>query len=53
MTRCAPAWTAAPGRPASSISCFRNRTYTFGEIDDAVNRFANGLLAQGLVAAIA
>jgi len=28
---------------------FEDRQYTFGEINDAANRFANGLLAQGLV----
>ena len=35
-----------PGRP---FLIFEDRTYAFGEIDDAVNRFANGLLARGLV----
>ena len=35
--------------PNRAFLIFEDRTYTFGEIDAAVNRFANGLLARGLV----
>ena len=28
---------------------FEDRDYTFGQVDAAVNRIANGLLAQGMV----
>jgi crotonobetaine/carnitine-CoA ligase len=35
--------------PKRAFLIFENRTYSFGEIDEAVNRFANGLLARGLV----
>ena len=35
--------------PSGLFSIFEDRTYTFGEVDEAVNRFANGLLARGLV----
>ncbi len=35
--------------PNRAFLIFENRTYSFGEIDEAVNRFANGLLARGLV----
>ena len=35
--------------PAHVYCYFKDRAYTFGEIDDAVNRVANGLLALGLV----
>jgi len=34
--------------PKRAFLIFENRTYSFGEIDEAVNRFANGLLARGL-----
>ena len=35
--------------PDRAFLIFEDRTYTFAEIDAAVNRFANGLLARGLV----
>lgn len=35
--------------PGHIFLYFEERTYTFGAIDDAVNRVANGLLAQGFV----
>jgi crotonobetaine/carnitine-CoA ligase len=35
--------------PHRRFLVFEDREYTFGEIDNAVNRFANGLLARGLV----
>ena len=39
----------ARDEPAHVYCYFKDRAYTFGEIDDAVNRVANGLLALGLV----
>ena len=41
--------TRARDDPGRRFLIFEDRAYTFGEIDDAVNRFANGLLARGLV----
>jgi len=35
--------------PNRAFLIFEDRAYTFREIDEAVNRFANGLLARGLV----
>ncbi len=35
--------------PGHIFLLFEDRQYTFGEINDAANRLANGLLAQGLV----
>ncbi len=35
--------------PGHVFLLFEDRQYTFGEINDAANRLANGLLAQGLV----
>jgi len=35
--------------PGRHFLIFEDRAYTFGEIDEAVNRLANGLLARGLV----
>jgi crotonobetaine/carnitine-CoA ligase len=40
----------ARDEPEHIYCYFKNRAYTFGEIDDAVNRVANGLLELGLAA---